>query len=86
MESRTFQCYIERFVVYCLCEQIISAAPPGAAQRAGELLKLLRVPCDTEAGRVSDLGKIILRLFIAYTTSVPLPRPAGAGAPGLSCP
>ena len=25
---------LERFVVYCSCEQIISAAPPGAAQRA----------------------------------------------------
>ena len=25
---------LERFVVYCPCEQIISAAPPGAAQRA----------------------------------------------------
>ena len=24
----------ERFVVYCSCKQIISAAPPGAAQRA----------------------------------------------------
>ena len=25
---------LERFVIYCSCEQIISAAPPGAAQRA----------------------------------------------------
>ena len=26
--------FLERFVVYRSCEQIISAAPPGAAQRA----------------------------------------------------
>ena len=25
---------LERFVAYCSCEQIISAVPPGAAQRA----------------------------------------------------
>ena len=31
---------LERFVVYCSCEQIISAAPGGAAQRARGIAQL----------------------------------------------
>ena len=34
---------LERFVVYCSCEQNISAAPPGAAQRARGIAQAVTV-------------------------------------------